>query len=115
MAAAIIMAGRCNWCSRPVSPHDLFNFSTGQAMCQRCHEWHGHALGVLAGEMPRGCQECGLTREQLNAFETGPTTRMYVVMKDGIYQVLCMTCKNVYCAKRADLYRGTEFGARLKL
>lgn len=84
-------------------------------MCLRCHEWHGHALRILAGEFPRGCQECGLTLEQLNTLGTGATTRMYVVPKDGIYQVLCAICKDAYCAKRADLYRATQFGSELKL
>jgi len=84
-------------------------------MCLRCHEWHGHALAVLAGAVPRGCQECGLSLEALNAITPGATTRMYVVPKDGVYQVLCATCKDAYCAKRADLYRGTPFGSERKL
>ena len=48
--------------------------------------------------------------ERLNAIGKAPTTRMYVVPKDGVYQVLCLACKNTYCAKRADLYRNTKFG-----
>lgn len=84
-------------------------------MCRRCHEWHGHALAVLAGAMPRGCQECGLSLEQLNDLDVSAITRMYVVPMDGIYAVLCLPCKEAYCAKRGDLYRGTEFGTRLKL
>lgn len=115
-ALGVIVAARCHWCSRQVSPYDLFNLSTGQAMCLGCHEWHGYALDVLAGGVPRGCQECGLTLDQLNALTDAPTTRMYVVPKDGVYQVVCATCKDAYCAKRADLYKGTEFGhERLKL
>ena len=79
-------------------------------MCRGCLEWHGHALQILAGAMPRGCQECGVSTRQLYDLTAGPTIRMYVVPKDGIYQVLCTTCKDAYCAKRADLYRGTKFG-----
>jgi len=41
---------------------------------------------------------------------------MYVVPKDGIYQMLCSACSRPYVSKRADLYRGTEFGRKtLKL
>jgi hypothetical protein len=111
----VVIAGRCNWCSRQVSPADLFNLSTGQAMCWRCHDWHGHALAILGGAMPRGCQFCGLTLEDLNALTGGTTTRMYVVPVDGIYTVACLTCKEDYCRKRADLYRGTKFGQDMKL
>lgn len=111
----IVIASRCHWCSRQLSPLDLAEFSSGQRMCSRCHEWHVHALQVLAGELPRGCQGCGLTLAELNSFATGATVRMYVVPKDGVYQVLCVTCKDAYCAQRADLYRGTQFGQRLKL
>jgi hypothetical protein len=115
IAKQIIVAVRCNWCSRQLSPSDVYAFSSLQAMCKRCWEGHHHALDVLAGNMPRACQECGLTVAELNALSNAPTTRMYVVHKDGIYQVLCLTCTDKYCAKRADLFKGTEFGARLKL
>lgn len=137
----IIFAARCNWCSRFSNPSDLLPFPSGQQMCRRCFEWHYHALGILSGDTPRGCQECGLTMAQLNVLSLPPTTRMYgaeaygaeaygakaygakangalrmyVVPKDGIYAVLCLTCKEDYCRKRADLYRGTAFGQELKL
>jgi hypothetical protein len=38
---------------------------------------------------------------------------MYVVQKDGIYQVLCLACVQVYAPKRRDLYKGTKFGAEV--
>lgn len=115
MSAAIIIAARCNWCSRQQSPNDILPLPTGQAMCRKCYEGHHHGLQVLSGETPRGCWECGLTVEQLNALHNGPTTRMYVVQKDGVYAVLCATCKEAYCPKRSDLYKGTEFGEAMKL
>ncbi len=74
-------------------------------MCERCREWHGRALALLAeGTLPPGCQECPLTFGQLNDLAAGPTVRMYVVVKDGMYQVLCAHCKDAYCALRTDLY-----------
>lgn len=110
------MALRCTWCSQHKSPYDLMHLSTGQLMCRRCYEWHHHALELLAsGQLPPGCQECGLTMQQLNAVTNATTTRMYVVPKDGIYQVICLTCKEAYCRKRADLYRGTAFGQEIKV
>ncbi len=113
--SAVIMAARCNWCSRQQSPRDLMALSTGQLMCRHCYEGHIEGLKVFSGEMPRGCWECGLSTEQLNALHNGPTTRMYVVTKDGVYAVLCATCKEKYCVKRSDLFKGTEFGEDLKL
>lgn len=110
-----VIAARCHWCSRQVAPSDLAHLRSGQRMCRCCHDWHGHALAVLAGGMPRGCQECGTGIEQLHNLHGNATTRMYVVPKDGVYQVLCAACKDAYCARRADLYRDTEFGTRLKL
>ena len=111
----ITAVGRCNWCSREQPSGDLLHLSSGQAMCLRCHEWHGHALQVLSGAIPRGCQECGLSTDQLAALTSGPATRMFVVPKDGIYQLLCATCKDRYCRKRSDLYRATQFGQEMKL
>ena len=109
-----IMA-RCHWCSRWQLPGDLLRLSTGQPMCFRCHEWHGHALQVLGGALPRGCQECRMSLEDLATLTGDPAMRMFVVPKDGIYQVLCAPCKDAYCRKRQDLYKNTKFGQELKL
>jgi hypothetical protein len=109
------MAGRCNWCSRQRAPSELLPLSTGQSMCRQCFEWHNHALAILSGAVPRGCQQCGTTMRDLNALATGATVRMYVVPIDGVYGVLCAVCKDTYCRKRADLYKDTQFGQRLKL
>jgi hypothetical protein len=41
---------------------------------------------------------------------------MYVVPRDGIYQILCRECAARYLPKRHDLYKGTAFGhAALKI
>ncbi len=109
-----VVKERCNWCSRQLPPSDLGKFASGQKMCGRCHEWHGHALAVLGGAVPRGCQQCGLSMRDLDALTGGATTRMYVVPMDGIYAVLCLACKEAYCRKRADLYENTKFGEELK-
>lgn len=84
-------------------------------MCLRCHAWHYHALNVLAGATPNGCQLCGASLETLNDLHNQPTTRMYVIPIDGLYAVACSSCKESYCRKRADLYKGTAFGKELKL
>jgi hypothetical protein len=115
MSALVVMAERCHWCSRQVGPSDLINISTGQRMCPRCHEWHAHALDVLAGTVPKGCQICEIPTETLNNSHNLPTTRMYVINIDGIYAVVCATCKEEYVRKRADLYAGTAFGKELNL
>lgn len=84
-------------------------------LCRQCFEWHNHALRVLQGELPKGCQECGLSMAGLEEIFHGGEIRMYVVPKDGIYQVLCKVCCDRYIERRKDIWRKTEFGDRLKL
>jgi hypothetical protein len=60
--------------------------------------------------MPLGCQECGASWVALRDSTPGVEVRMYVVPKDGIYQLLCGQCVLPYAGKRADLYAGTKFG-----
>jgi hypothetical protein len=63
-----------------------------------------------------GCQGCSATWEFLRDSTLGEEVRLFVVPRDGIYQVLCAACVRVYLPKRADLYGGTQFGAEtLKL
>jgi hypothetical protein len=84
-------------------------------MCARCLEWHCHALDLLAGKIPPGCQECGLPFAVMERQSADADVRLYVVPRDGIYQVLCRRCCDVYVRSRRDLYKGTEFGAQQNL
>ena len=78
-------------------------------------EWHNRGIEFLAGNAMPGCQSCGATWELLRDIAPGSHVRMFVLPKDGIYQVLCESCVTPYVEKRADLYRGTPFGAALHL
>lgn len=82
-----------------------------QTICEDCLDWHNKAIALLAGEAIPGCQACGASWEILCDRELGSRIPLYVVPKDGIYQVLCSLCLRAYVPKRADLYRGTSFGA----
>lgn len=84
-------------------------------MCWQCMGWHEHALKVLAGAPPRGCQECGVTFAFLESCSPDGNTRMYVHSKDGIYQILCPHCSDAYERKRLDLYGGTRYADLKKL
>lgn len=81
-----------------------------QRICDDCLAWHNKALEFLAGGPIPGCQGCGATFEFLRDSTLGVEIRLYVVPKDGIYQVLCQICCGSYVAKRSDLYRETPFG-----
>lgn len=85
--------------------------------CRYCLEWHFHALDVLGGAMPQGCQECGRQAEELKEVLPGGevTVRLYAHPKDGVYQLLCAKCTEAYVPKRRDIYGGTAYGHRLKL
>jgi hypothetical protein len=84
-------------------------------ICDHCLEWHFHALDFLGGAVPAGCQGCGASWEKLRNSAPGVEVRMYVVPKDGIYQMLCQACVVPYTGKRGDLYRGTQYGESIKL
>jgi hypothetical protein len=83
--------------------------------CLDCIHWHQHALEVLGGETPQGCQVCKFTWDALKELSGSAEVKMYAVPKDGIYQLLCGACMDRYVRKRADLYGNTQFGAQLKL
>jgi hypothetical protein len=87
---------------------------SNQVICDVCIDWHVAAMDFLGGAPPRGCQECGITWEKLRSLP-GDRTSIFIVPKDGIYQMLCEECKNAYVVLRPDLYRNTEFGKSLNL
>ena len=112
-----VVAVKCHYCSNPRNPHEVMRMSGGAIMCWRCWEWHQKALKMLAGNPPPGCQneKCGVTFAQLQERAGGGDVRMYLHVKDGIYQVLCRTCSDAYVPKRVDLYGHTAFGHARKL
>lgn len=68
-------------------------------------------MSMLAhGTKPDGCQECGTSLAVLNALYPGGNIPMALVVKDGIYQILCQPCADVYASKRRDLYGRTQWG-----
>jgi len=99
---------RCNWCSRQRPLWRVHQLTSGQNICDHCLEWHIHATDFLNGAVPAGCQACGITWEQMRERTIGDEVRLYVVPKDGIYQLLCRRCVQPYMRKRHDLYEGKE-------
>ena len=106
---------KCRYCQKQVHPAEASGDERRGYQCIRCYDWHQHALEVLGGATPLGCQGCGDTWEQLKERTPGVEVRMYVVPKDGIYQLLCKRCCDAYVPMRKDLFGGTEFGARINL
>jgi hypothetical protein len=113
---------RCHYCSRwrpPWRVHQLGGdgLDAAQTICDHCLEWHHTAIEFLAGRRLPGCQNCGMTaealRELLNSGDGTVEVRLYVLPKDGVYQVLCAACVRPYMGKRADLYHGTPFGSNI--
>jgi hypothetical protein len=107
--------GLCRMCSKFRDPGDLMGAPGRGFVCKHCMEKHWIALGVLSGDVPTGCQGCGYSLADLQNISGGVETRMYVVPKDGIYQVLCKRCCDSYVARRRDVYGATQFGRRLNL
>ena len=102
---------RCHYCSKERPAWRTHQITGAQRICDYCLEWHNKAIEFLAGRGMPGCQACGASWEILR--DSAPRdveVRMYVVPKDGIYQLLCSACVRPYVSTRADLYGGTRFG-----
>lgn len=105
---------KCHYCSRfriEWRAHKLGE--RAQTICDYCLEWHNRAIEVMAGNAISGCQICLASWETLRDRAPGVEVRLYVVPKDGIYQVLCADCVTPYTRARRDLYDGTAYGALL--
>ena len=103
----------CTICSKPRNPKEVIKLPGGVTVCWRCYDWHQKALLALAtGVPPAGCQECGTPFADLQAVDNTGNVPMAMHVKDGVYQILCLSCSDVYERKRRDLYGGTLYGAR---
>jgi hypothetical protein len=89
--------------------------TSGQTICEDCLLWHFRALDFLGGAPPMGCQECGKGWAAIQAESPAIeiALRVFVVAKDGIYQMLCSRCARDYVPKTPDLYKGTKFGSEV--
>ncbi len=110
-----VLGVRCHWCSKELPEWRVHRLRSGQVICDYCLEWHIHAMQFLGGAVPRGCQECGRSWDELrNVDPRALDVKIYVVPKDGIQQMLCERCAIPYTHQRKDLYRGTEYGNQLE-
>lgn len=109
MCVSFLPSVRCRRCSRVRHPNEFVAGGPITGYCLRCYEWHHKALAMLAGEPPPGCQECGVSFQTLTG-QTSGEVKMYLHPRDGIYQILCRVCSDVYERKRSDLYRDTPHG-----
>ena len=109
-AAVFRLWGKCPQCGRHCAPEEL---KGTQPRCYHCQEWHEMAVNVM--EASAGCAECGKTWDQFRD-EGGPAElKMYVVPRDGIYQVLCRPCCDEFVRLSRQLYAGTAFAEKMKL
>ena len=102
--------GVCRYCKKYRPAEELLTIAR---MCVDCRLWHEHAMDVLAGAVPKGCQKCRVTFQQIRDGEVSADIKMYVVPLDGIYQVLCRPCCGQFVRKSRDRYKNTAFGARM--
>jgi hypothetical protein len=110
-----VIGKRCNWCSKFYPPHRCHTLQTNAVICENCIDWHYNAHAFLGGAPPAGCQVCNATWEELRARDPQSlAVKIYVVQKDNNLQMLCEECISPYTDKRADLYRGTEYGKEKK-
>jgi hypothetical protein len=112
-SAALLIGARCKYCGHTRPFGEVRGDEPEGYTCLNCLDWHCHALKMLAGEIPRGCQVCGVTFRQLSARSLADV-KMVLLMKDGIYQVLCKACEGHY-APRCGFFRGTLYEKLKKL
>jgi hypothetical protein len=104
---------QCNWCSHYRPAYASHQLENGLTICEYCLQRHIEALDFLGtGRLPDTCQCCGKTWVHLAA-TAEIAIKIYIVPKDGIYQLLCDSCIGPYTLKRSDLYKGSRFGASL--
>ena len=111
-----LIARRCAYCSKWRNSFRVHQLAgNAQLICEDCLVWHNRALEFLAGGAPSGCQGCMATWEVLRDRAPGTQVRLYVLPRDGIYQMLCAECVAPYIRKRKDLYKETAFGASIRM
>lgn len=108
-----ILTVRCHYCSAQVHPKEVIRIGDSALMCWACYE--KHKIAVEAFHPPHECAECQRTFEQIAAATPGSHVKMYPHWKDGMYQILCAACDEIYVQKRKDLYGPTQFGWERKL
>jgi hypothetical protein len=113
--SGVVIAATCSFCSKPRPPLSVHRMVSGQTICEDCVNWHVHALDFLGGAPPNGCQECGKTWDAMRAESPAldMAVRVFIVAKDGIYQMLCAQCARAYVPKTPNLYKGTKFGSEV--
>ncbi len=99
---------RCQECSKEKCATEV----TVMGDCTRCWDcWvvHRKRLTEFLAADYVNCTTCGV-----KLFEQG-NFRGYMSIIDGAYGLLCRSCRDTYAPKRKDLYKGTGYGAHLKL
>lgn len=99
---------KCQECSKEKPATEV----TVMGDCTRCWDcWVRHrkrmAKFQAAGYV--NCTTCGVK------LFTQSNVQGYMAIIDGEYGLLCKACRDAYAPKRKDLYKGTGYGADLKL
>lgn len=117
IAPGFSILAKCRFCGKWRHPTE-FVHNTTVGYCWHCLEWNKHALELFAtGGIPRGCQECGISFDALEAISPNGDVRFGFHRKDGIWQVLGIACgcSADYERKRLDMYGSTPYGEAKKL
>ena len=117
-----VLKQRCPYCQKWRFPRDIRHMTGGAAICTDCQAQHEAALLALSGlkangdgtfstiaPPPRECSECHVTPEELAA-RGEDSDRWIVIYEGGIYRYFCRPCGRNYVPKRAELFKGTEYG-----
>lgn len=115
MSSQVICKQQCHYCSRWNLRSETIDWPGGVKICASCYASHGRRLIDLLSTSPKECGGC-LLDFMLLAGDAAGNVGMRLVLKDGIYQLLCLPCADAYEQKVREQFKGTEYGAiKLKL
>lgn len=116
---AFVIGIKCKFCRKFYGASRITRGNENEGrICDLCFEAQENAFKVLTTQtIPSNgvaCMECHITFQQLARLQPGPQARMFIAMKDGVYQMLCPSC-NMHYSERCGQFEETLWGRKNKI
>lgn len=95
---------KCRRCSQYRFIEEFVGGGPVEGYCHECWSWNAIEIARIRGIT--GCCDCQLTFERLKAIGR----RMFLVPKDGIYQILCQVCNDRWELLVKEMFKATRYG-----
>ena len=125
-APAVLITEQCAYCLHWYPKGDFIAFGPDERggirgrgiirRCPKCTENHRAALDAMDGKFPKECGFCNKNWQRLSEENPAdPKVHMAIIDCQGTYILACKACEMTYVRLVKERYRGTQFGAQLKL